>query len=140
MTITALSKELGVSTPTIYRRLKACNVNIADLRDGNQLTQHGVSVISALFDASSNESDVNHEALHEAPQNEAVKIASLTAQVNGLQALVAQLEGERDDLRRQLATVSAALEREQADRQHERILLGSPDARRGHWWQRLFHN
>ena len=155
MTITALSKALGVSTPTIYRRLKAQGVNIDDLRDGGELTQHGVQVIASLFDRDDlvtqgvkrNVSDTEHEALHEALQGEmAVKIASLTAQVEGLQALVAHLEGERDALREQLTASQAALAAEIADRQAERRLLtgstepGEPDAqprRRWRWpWQR----
>ena len=150
MTITALSKVLGVSTPTIYRRLKAQGVNIDDLRDGGELTQHGVQVIASRCDRDDlvthgvkcNVSDTEHEALHEALQGETalhVQVAALQAQVNGLQALVSQLEAQRDDLRRLLDAANAALEREQTDRQAERLLLAAgPDDRR-HWWQKIFN-
>ena len=72
-------------------------------------------------------------------------MAALTATVDGLRALVSQLEGERDELRRQLAQVTAALQAEQADRQQERLLLtgatatgGDGQQRRG-WLKRLFN-
>jgi hypothetical protein len=57
--------------------------------------------------------------------------AVLQAQVDGLRALVDQLTGERDQLRVQVAQLTAALQAEQADRQAERRLLtggsGDPD-------------
>lgn len=149
MTITALSKALGVSTPTIYRRLKAQGVNLDDLRDGGELTQHGVQVIASLFDRDDlatqsvkcNVSDTEHEALHETLQGETalrVQVAALEAQRDGLQALVSQLEGQVADLRRLLDAANAALEREQTDRQQERALLTTGTDARQHWWQRLF--
>lgn len=145
MTMLELSKVLGVSTATIYRRLKASSISIEDLRDGKQLTQHGVQVVSSMFDSvssrvapvSDGDSDALHEALRDTVHGDTVEAAVLAAQVAGLQALVAQLEGERDDLRRQLAAMTAALEREQQDRHRERLLLtGGPDDTRGHWWSR----
>ena len=141
MTITAMAKQFGVSTVTVYRRLQAKGVNLDDLRDGKELSQYGQQVIASLFDGTQpitdsvsgmEQGNVTETELAEM----AVKVASLSAQVNGLQALVAQLEGERDALREQLATVTAALEREQTDRQQERLLL--TDGKRSHWWSRLF--
>lgn len=150
MTITALSKALGVSTPTIYRRLKGQGVNLDELRDGKELTQHGVQVIASLFDRDDlvtqgvkcNVSGAEHETFHDTLQGETVlqvQVASLRAQVDGLQALVAQLEAQRDDLRRLLDVANAALEREQSDRAQERALLTTGTDDRRHWWQRLFN-
>lgn len=124
-------------------------MNLDELRDGKELTQHGVQVIASLFDRDDlvtqnvkcNVSDTEREALHDTLQGETalrVQVAALEAQRDGLQAMVAQLEAQRDDLRRLLDVANAALEREQNDRQQERALLTTGTDDRRHWWQRLF--
>ena len=131
---------------TIYRRLRKAGLNIADLRDekSGEVTAAGASAIAALFDSPGVTPRATAAERVVTPDTErdttgateattaqagqvntaaAVQIATLTAQVEGLQALIAQLEGERDELRRQLDAVTAALHAEQTDRQQERRLL-----------------
>ena len=51
MNIEALSKELGVSFKTVYRRIDKAGLVLADLKDKDgQLTNEGIQAISALFD------------------------------------------------------------------------------------------
>lgn len=148
MTITAIAKQLGVTTMTVYRRCEKNGISIKDLRDDNgQLTPQGASIIASLFDGPQQPTtgDSAPQAV-EGPVQAATAgdgetlAAVLQARVDGLQALVDALTDERDNLRGQVAQLTAALEREQADRQHERQLLtGDVDGqqRRGlFWWLR----
>lgn len=156
MTITSMAKQLGVSTMTIYRRCKRNGVAIDELRDGatGELTAAGVSVIASMFDATTPQvagtgdaacapQGCNDDAQTVSQGDLAVQVAALTATVDGLRGLVDQLTGERDELRRQVTALTAALEREQADRQAERRLLTAGDGgeagqpRRWRWpWAR----
>lgn len=151
MTITAMAKQLGVSTMTIYRRCEKNSVNIKDLRDdaSGELTAEGVAVIASLFDTTSPQTAITDDTTRlqrdtqTASQAEAAAtIAVLQAKLEGVAELVSQLTGERDSLREQLAAAQAALAAEQADRQAERRLLtGSVDdgqMRKG-FFRRLFH-
>ena len=155
MTVTAMAKQLNVSTMTIYRRCKKNGVNIEELRDGpnGELTPEGVSVIASMFDATTPQTAITDDATrmpHDsnddaqtasqgtAAASMAVRVAELTATVDGLRALVDQLQGERDALREQLTAAQAALAAEQADRQSERRLLtgdsGEAGSRRRWRW------
>ena len=166
MTLKAIADELNTTTMTIYRRLEKKSINIGELRDADtgEITPAGAAVIASLFKNTGTTDDNDRvkqiitdvltgdaqgatgEAAQQTPGSsgtEAAQVAALTATVDGLRALVAQLEGERDELRRQLSQVTAALQAEQADRQQERLALtaGSTDSaqqRRG-WLYRLFH-
>lgn len=156
MTVTAMAKQLNVSTMTIYRRCKRNGVNLDELRDGetNELTSAGVAVIASLFDATAPQttatddttqlqqgrnSDAQPMPQDTGPASTAVRVAELAATVEGQRVLIETLTSERDELRRQLAAVTAALAAEQADRQAERRLLtggGGNDVQpRRHWWQ-----
>lgn len=56
MNIEALSKELGVSFKTVYRRIDRAGLVLADLKDADgQLTNEGIQAISALFDKVGND-------------------------------------------------------------------------------------
>lgn len=133
MTVTAMAKQLGVSTMSIYRRCKKNGVNIGELRDGasGDLTAAGVATIAALFDATSPRTALTGDATQiqqdyngdAQTASQGASAAVLQAKLDGMMALVEQLTSERDDLRRQVAALTAALEREQTDRQHERRLL-----------------
>lgn len=152
MTLTALAAQLNTSTMTIYRRLKRNGVSVDELRDTRtgELTAEGASVIAALFDGQSGtsaEQPAEHGATREAERDktgDALAVAVLEAKLEGAAALIAQLTGERDELRRQLGAALAALATEQGDRQQERRLLtgasGDPSVfepqRRG-WLRRL---
>lgn len=145
MTITALARQLGCSTMTIYRRCKKNGVVVDDYRDGpnGEVSAEGVAAIAALFDTTSPQMAVTDDATQMQPDcNDDAQTASqgpwaastavLQARLDGATALIEQLQGERDELRRQLAAVQAALAAEIADRQQERRLLtGSMDTEPG---------
>ena len=163
MTLKAIADELNTTTMTIYRRLAKSGHNVQEIRDADtgEITTQGASLIASLFkNAPTSEQEIAiKQAITEVMTGnatgdneqrdadrgaEAAQVAALSATVDGLRQLVAQIEGERDELRRQLAQVTAALQAEQADRQHERRLLrgdtgdaGQDQGRRG-FFQRLF--
>lgn len=134
MTLRAIADQLGVKPVTIYRRMKASGIEPATLRDDNgNITPEGASIIASLFDATPNDT-VIQKHINAALQSESddtsqnvsddtVSAAVLLARLEGAQALIEQLTGERDELRRQLAAAQAALAAEQEDRQQERRLL-----------------
>lgn len=147
-----MAKQLGVSTMTIYRRCEKNGVNVDDLRDGPRgpLTSDGVSIIASMFDtttpqtaladdATQTSQDMSHTTQDTSQGPGAASAAVLQAKLDGMVALVDQLTGERDELRRQLAAAQAALAAEQADRQAERRLLTGGDEvqhtqPRRRWW------
>lgn len=151
MTITGMAKQLGVSTMTVYRRVKKKGIAIEELRDTEtgELTSAGVAVIASLFDvttpqtavtgdATQIQSDYNGDAQTASQGPVAASTAVLQAKLDGMTALVEQLTSERDALREQLAAAQAALAAEQADRQSERRLLTGDVAEaaqpRRRWW------
>lgn len=162
MTLKAIADELNVTTMTVYRRLSRAGIDIKALRaEGtNEITVEGAGIIASLFKNTTTTED--NEAAQQVIMDvlnsnrtsvtsttdgaTAAQVASLTAKAEGLERLVTQLEGERDRLQQQVIALTAALEREQADRQHERQLLtagtvpGTEPAttsRRWKWpWQR----
>jgi len=171
VTVTGIAKALNVSPMTIYRRLKKNGVNVDELRDDvtGELTAAGASIIASMFPNASvtaDENNVPQVATGDSQQtatdgdddvtgNVSTVAAVLQARLDGANALIEQLTGERDELRRQLAAATAALEREQDDRRQERLLLTASAAsgstssdddddtddgqqRRG-WLYRLFH-
>lgn len=134
MTITALSKQLNVSTMTIYRRCKKHGVKLDSLRDEvtGELTSDGVAVIASLFDATRPEQALTGDATRMQQVTQPVaqtasqgQLDVLQAKLDGMTALVGQLTGERDALREQLAAAQAALAAEIQDRQAERRLLAA---------------
>ena len=136
MTLTDLARELGTTTMTIYRRLKRNGVNIDDLRDSStgELTNVGVSTIAALFDRTgvtpaqpAAQQSATLDTQQDTTPTTQLDVAVLQAQLDGARALIEQLTGERDELRRQLGAALAALATEQADRQQERRLLTQGD-------------
>jgi len=145
VTITALARQFGCSTMTVYRRCEKNGIVVGDYRDGpnGELTAEGVAVIAALFDTTSPQMAVTDDAtqMQPGPTGDAqttsqgpvdASTAVLQARLDGATALIEQLQGERDELRRQLAAAQAALAAEIADRQQERRLLtGSVDTETG---------
>ena len=139
MTITEMAKQLEVSTMTIYRRCKKKGIDVAELRDADtgHLSAAGVAAIASLFDATRPQGAITGDATQVQPiyngdaqtasqglvGDSTATVAVLQAKLDGANALIVQLTGERDALREQLAAAQAALAAEQADRQHERRLL-----------------
>jgi len=147
MTVSEMAARLNVSKSTIYRRLKQNGVEIDDLRDaGGQLTTDGMNMIAALFDAtasdvSRDDAATSHATASATRENDpALTIAVLEARLEAATDTITRLEADNDDLKRQLAAAMDALAREQADRQHERLLLTDPAAsgRRDGFFRRLF--
>lgn len=152
MTIAQMAARLGVSSMTIYRRVKRSGLNIADMRDDSgALTADGVATIGALFDNSGavtgdadgitdDATKAEQATKHDAEQSNMVELARLRAENDGLRALLVQVQSERDSLREQLATAQAALAAEISDRASERRLLaaaggdGVQDRRRRWRW------
>lgn len=141
MTITAMAKELNVSTMTVYRRLKKAGIDVDTLRSADgELSGAAVSTIAALFDATGTTDSAPHVTTGDATNDatgDAVTVAVLEARLEAAADTIKRLEEERNQLRAQLEAVSAALEREQTDRAQERLLLTGPgEKRRGFWWWR----
>lgn len=161
MTLTELARQLDTTTVTIYRKLKRRGIRVETLRDENtgDLTPAGVQTIAALYDTpgravTPDDGDTGHnaQALQDVSpitdqsttpvtEPDALPAAVLAARLEGAEALIAQLTGERDALRAQLDAALAALQREQADRQSERRLLtggtdDDPRPRRRWPWSR----
>lgn len=147
MTITAMAKQLDVSTMTIYRRCKKHGVKLDELRDGQngELTSEGVAVIASLFDVTGPETALTGDVTQLQPDSNSVaqtasqgQLDVLQAKLDGATALIEQLTSERDELRRQLTAAQAALAAEIQDRQAERRLLtggGDPaEQPRRPWW------
>lgn len=144
MTMRAIADDLGISIPTLYRRLKAAGVNVAELRDDKtgKVTPAGAAVIADLFrDATDNtavQEIINGDSQSVARDTltqdaDAMSAAVLAAKLEGANALIEQLTNERDALRAQLDALTAALAAEQADRQQERLLLtGGDDLTQNH--------
>lgn len=145
MTLAELARQLNTTTMTIYRRLQKRGVTIKELRDADtgEITPAGASIIASMFSVTGTtqaEQAAAQTITGAVERNatgitggDAATVAVLRAQLEGRDAIIAQLRDERDELRRQLATVTAALEREQADRSNERLLLtaGGSEQRRG---------
>lgn len=150
MTLTAIAKQLGVSTMTIYRRCKKNGVNIDELRadEHGEITTAGAAVIASLFDATADQRAAEQVAtgdvtatVTQTVTTDSMTAAVLQAKLDGAQALIDHLTEERDRLREQVNQLTAALEREQLDRQQERQMLtgdsGEPGQRRWRWpWSR----
>ena len=126
MTLKALAEELHVSVMTVYRRAKHNDIDIKELRGPDkELTTEGVKLLAALFDDTTPDTTNTTETVtmdatslldDSNSEDNRVKVARLEARIDGLLALVEQLQGERDTLR-------AALAAEQADRAAERRMI-----------------
>lgn len=140
MTLAELAKQLDTTTMTIYRRLDKRGMKIKELRDidTGEITAAGASIIASMF-GKTNITDAEQETERnktgdaeryatDTTAGDAASLDVLRAKLEGANALIEQLTNERDALRAQLATAAAALEREQTDRQHERILLTAGNA------------
>ena len=146
MTLKRLADELHVTPMTIYRRLAKHGHNISEYRDQEtgEITSEGVHYIADLFSTTTSTADVTEGVTHDGTSTQpgnimdiSIRLAAAEARVDGLLALVEQLQGERDTLR-------AALAAEQADRAAERHMItgavedGGDHQRRGlfSWFRR----
>lgn len=100
MNVTQLAKHLGISKPTLYKRIKDAGLQLDDLRNTQtgELTQHGVEIISALFDGST------QQRKPDTPATDDGELAAIRAQLDGVKR-------ENDLLREMLAAKDAELQR-----------------------------
>jgi len=146
VTVSSIAEKLGVSSMTIYRRLKRENINIDDLRDAHsgRLTPQGAATIASLFDADADNQqrgEQTTETTDEQPANvaQAVELAVLRERIAALTDKLASVTDERDRLRLQVDTLTQMLQAEQQQRQ--RLLTdggGDHQQRRGlfAWFRR----
>lgn len=147
MTMRAIANELGVSIPTLYRRLKAEGVNLADLRDDKtgKVTPAGAAVIADVFRGSMDNTAVQ-EIINGDSQSVAgdtstqyadatVRAAVCAAKLEAAEATIKRLEDELTRLRDERDKLLALLEGEQRQRQ---MLLTDGHQRRGlfGWFKR----
>ena len=111
MNIEALSKQLGTSYRTVYRRIERAGLSLDDLKDaGGQLTAEGIQTISALFDDDNKHVNNGRQTLVNVKGKAAEKaIAEADKRASAAEARAAAAEAEArrlseqvDDLRRQL--------------------------------------
>lgn len=139
MTMRSIAGDLGISIPTLYRRLKAAGVNVAELRDDKtgKVTPAGAAVIADLFRGGEDDTAIQ-EILNGDSQSVArdtltrdadatVEIAVLRERVRGLEDKLETVTNERDRLRGQVDSLTAMLQTEQA----QRVRLLEDGQRRG---------
>lgn len=104
MNVTQLAKHLGISKPTLYKRVKDAGLQLDDLRNTKtgELTQHGVETISAMFDGSAQQRKDDTHATDDG------ELTAMRAQLDGMKR-------ENDLLREMLAAKDAELQRMTVD-------------------------
>ena len=136
MNIEALSKELGVSFKTVYRRIDRAGLVLADLKDADgQLTNEGIQAISALFDkvgtdnkGQSKEKDKDNDqiqarlkALDAVRDNAKDKaIADARAELERLKGAVSAAEARAEAAERERDLYKQMMERAEAEAQRWR--------------------
>ena len=128
MTMRSIAGDLGISIPTLYRRLKAAGVNVAELRDDKtgKVTPAGAAVIADLFRGGEDDTAIQ-EILNGGSQSVArdtltrdadatVEIAVLRERVRGLEDKLTALDSECDRLRAERDRLLTLVEGEQAQR------------------------
>lgn len=143
MTMRAIAAELGVSMPTLYRKLKAEGVDLASLRDSNGgITAAGASLIASLFDSSASDTAVQaalHGRVNDASQAISldtlqgdtalqVETATLRVKLEAMEDKLNAVTAECDRLRAERDRLLSMLEAEQRQRQ---LLLTDGRQRRG---------
>jgi len=148
MTVREVAAELGVSVPTLYRRLKAEGIDIKGLRDGDTgaLTTEGASIIAALFSGSGDDKAVrdiiggaSQSVAHDTACNDtalAVEAAVLRVKLEAAEAEAGRLRAEVDGLKAERDRLLTLLEGEQ--RQRVQLLEDGNQRRRGlfGWFRR----
>lgn len=130
MTMRAIAGELGVPIPTLYRRLKAAGVNIADLRDETtgKVTPAGAAVIADLFRGSADDTAIqevlngdSHSVASDTKRRDGGETAAeavLKVKLEAAESTISRLEDELRGLRSERDRLLTMLEAEQAQRVH----------------------
>jgi len=142
MTVREVAAELGVSVPTLYRRLKAEGIDIKGLRDGDTgaLTAEGASIIAALFSGSGDDKAVrdiiggaSQTVAHDTACNDTalqVEAAVLRVRLEAAEAEAGRLRAEVDSLKAERDRLLTLLEGEQ----RQRVQLLEDGKRRRQGW------
>lgn len=117
MNIEALSKQLGTSYRTVYRRISKAGLALDDLKDAEgQLTAEGVQAISALFD---NDNNMDNDKRQNAVNSEGLSKTKALVNVKGkaIEKALAEAEERASDAeaRAALAEAEAARLSQQLD-------------------------
>ena len=143
MTMRAIAEKLGVSIPTLYRRLKAEGVNVADLRDEKtgKVTPAGAAVVADIFRGSMDDTAIQENIKADSQSvssdtlrqdaSETVAEAVLRVKLEAAEDKLLMVTVERDRLREQVDTLTAMLQAEQAQR--VRLLEDGHQRRHGFW-------
>lgn len=138
MTIKELADNLGTSSATLYRRVKAAGIDLGEYRnDGGELTSQGIQAVSALFDgvSSTKEKSTEQEQRNAPSEGEAAEMLEMRLRLESAQQRIADLENslaaaraDADAWRRRAETDAARL---------DRFLPSADDSGKvaRHWWQ-----
>lgn len=129
MTVREIAAELGVSVPTLYRKLKAAGIDIRGLRDDktNKVTPAGAAAIADLFGSPEDDTAVQDiiTAASQSDTGEAVqdvtallvRLATAEARLEASAETVQRLDTEVRRLQAEVDRLTALLEGEQRQRQ-----------------------
>lgn len=129
MTMRAIAEQLGVSIPTLYRKLKTEGVKVSELRDDKtgKVTPAGAAIIADLFRGSEDNTaiqdvlnGVSQTVTHETALqdgDETLTVAVLRERIAGVEERLSMMTAERDRLRSECDRLMSLLEAEQRQRQ-----------------------
>lgn len=143
MTIREIAERLGVSVPTLYRRLKAEGVDIKGLRDSKtgKVTAEGAAIIADLFGSPEDDTAVqdiingaSQSGTSEAAQDVTwlrVRIAASETRLEAAAETVQRLDTEVIRLQAEVDRLIGLLEAEARTRQQALLTDGGQRQRRG---------
>ena len=129
MTVREIAAELGVSVPTLYRKLKAAGIDIKGLRDDKtgKVTAEGASIIADVMGAPADDTAVQNiiSGASQSDTGEAVqdvtallvRLATSEAKLEAATETVQRLDTEVRRLQGEVDRLTALLEGEQRQRQ-----------------------
>ena len=142
MTMRAIAAQLGVTIPTLYRRLKAAGIDVKSLRDDKtgKVTAEGALIIADMLGSPEDDTAVQDiiTAASQSDTGEAVqdvtallvRLATAEAKLEGATETVQRLDTEVRRLQAEVDRLTALLEGEQ--RQRQALLTdGNQGQRRG---------
>lgn len=141
MTIREIAERLGVSVPTLYRRLKAEGIDIKGLRDSKtgKVTAEGAAIIADLFGSPEDDTAVqdiingaSQSGTSEAAQDVTglrVRLAASEARLEAAAETVQRLDTEVRRLQAEVDRLTGLLEAEARTRQA--LLTDGSQRRRG---------
>jgi len=129
MNISQLAKHLHVSKPTLYKYVKDAGIVLDDLRNvqTGELTQHGIEVISALFDNRGSRKDEPSVAID---SDALVLHAQVDALRNENELLRTMLEAKDAEIKRLMVDLEAWRQKAQEIDVQQLLLAATATPRR----------